>query len=173
VIPVETWFPVVTLLAGTMIGEVLEALRDRRAMVREAIARAEARTESDRFRSIAFQRETLLAVQDHFTTFVRQIGEMHHHLLMAHYQSGKEGSWGSTRLPEALNDGIFGTAQQVGKLRVRIADEKLRGHLKKLNSIYSGVAIAKTEAESAGLMRELPDLVEALNERVGELLRQS
>ena len=172
-IPVETWFPVVTLLAGTAIGGVLEALRDNRAGRREKLARVELRAETDRLRRLEFQKATLLELQDHYTIAVRQIGQIHHHQMKAFYQALQQDSWGASPLPSALDSGVLSTMQQVGKLRVRVADESLRRMLSELNSIYADICLAKSEQQSQTLIMRMPNLVEGLNDRMGELLRST
>lgn len=172
-IPVETWFPVVTLFAGTIIGGVLEALRDKRALRREEIARQDARREADRVRRFEFQKATLIDLQDQCAILARQIGQMHHHDMTTFYRALQEDRWGSTQLPGALADEVLSTTQQVGKLQVRVADDDLRNLVHQLTTIYAQVSLAKSEHESEGHMTGLPGLVEALNNRVGRLLREA
>tara|TARA_R110002020_G_scaffold424468_1_gene633716 strand:+ start:2253 stop:2774 length:522 start_codon:yes stop_codon:yes gene_type:complete len=172
-IPVETWFPVVTLLAGTSIGGVLEALRDNRALHRETIAREHSRLETDRLRKLEFQKGTLIELQDQCTILTRQIGQMHHHDMTTFYRALQEERWGVAQLPNGLSDAVLSSTQQVGKLQARVADDTLRHLVSQLTSIYAQVSVAKSEEASKLQMTKLSALIEALNSRVGQLLREA
>ena len=169
-IPADTWFPVVTLLFGTVLGGVLEALRDRRAIAREAAARAETRAEVDRLRRLEFQQSTLLALQDSVTDLIRHIGVIHHHDLVS-YRLGAAEKWGETPLPDKKDTDILATVQLVGKLRVRADDAKLRTMVSEITGVYSGVGLARSEENAEAILHRLPDLVLAFHERIGILIR--
>src|SRR5688572_11116413 len=106
-IPVETWFPVVTLLAGTALGGILEALRDGRARQREDGARRHAIDEANRLRRMEFQRVSLLSLQDECTKLIRHIGQMHHHDLIS-FRQGK-GAWAQTPGPDSWGEASLAT----------------------------------------------------------------
>lgn len=170
-IPTETWFPVVTLLMGTVLGGVLEALRDRRAMHREAVARHHAQGLADRLRRQEFQRATLLSLQDECTRLTRIIGQMHHHDMIS-FREGK-GGWGKTPMPDDLSNGALAAMQNVNKLRVRLVDDDLRKMVAQLGRIYSDTGLARTEEAADAAIAPLSNSIEGINDRVGMLLRQS
>ncbi len=169
-IPTDIWFPVVTLLVGTGLGGVLEALRDRRALRREAIARGHAQEEADRTRRREFQRATIIALQDECANLTRRIGQMHHHDAVSSADDGSK--WATTPMPVELSQGALATAQQVGKLRVRVADGELRELVARLTTIYGNTGAARSEQAAQAAIAPLSHCIETINERIGVLLRE-
>jgi len=161
--------PVASLLAGTVLGGVLEALRDRRTVRRERIARMEARADADHVRTVEFQRTTLIALQIECTKLIRQIGQMHHFDAM----SARDKGWGKTMHPEGLSDGVLATLQQVGMLRVRVEDEAIRAISLHLTEISTKVGMARSEEEGNSAIAPLTTLVPDLNEKIGSVLRRT
>jgi hypothetical protein len=170
-IPVETWFPVVTLLVGAGAGWALEAWREHRTRDREAAARAVAYREAQRLRQLEFQKITLLALQEQTTKFARLIGRMHHNDIMSHRKDGVE--WGKVQMPEGLSTEILAAQQQISMLHVRVEDEAIRTLAQRLGTVYSSTAMAKSEDEAYAAMSPLSDILGAMNNRIGEILRQN
>jgi hypothetical protein len=105
----------VSLIVGLLGGYLADALRDSRAAAREEAAAERARSRE----RAAFDRETLIELQDWLAKLMRAMGAMHHHDYMEYRKSGR---WGRDPVGEDLNTGFHEATVNVHRYRVRAAD---------------------------------------------------
>jgi hypothetical protein len=178
------WFPVVTLLLGAVGGYLADALRDKRATRREAAAaeRADRRewATAQRQRDVArdaFQRETLIELQDWLGKLGRATGASMHHDEMEFRSSGQ---WGRSLLGEEWNRAHHEALVNVNRLRVRVLDDDVRQVVQEFSSVCVDVLLGSPAdmSDDEGRMRAMHamDRVTALtpgmHELIGERLRQ-
>lgn len=164
----DVWFPVVTLVVGTILAGFFQQRADRRATDRDKEARREQRTDAARLRRIEFQRSTLLELQERVAEYLRATGEAHHADEMAARQTG---AWHSNLLPEGVNNRIFVAQTSMTKLRERVKDEQIRSMVKKLTQICVDVLLTDSATRGRELMTAAGELSGSLNECIGEQLR--
>lgn len=111
---------VVAALGGFVVAGVNDSFRDKRAAKRELESHQTRRQEERTDRSVAFQLENLLALQDALQVVARLNGKALH---FDHMQARK-GQY--THLPEELSEGLFENEVNVRRLATRVLDEEVR-----------------------------------------------
>lgn len=111
----------------------------------------------------AFQRETLLNLQDALHDELRIVTRVYISDKKAH---AKKGTWGSQLLDDELNEATLTTSRKVAILLDRVADEGLRLKIKELRTAITSITLARS-AESAaashlGLMEKAPMVMEQI-----------
>lgn len=163
------WFPLVAVAFGFAGALVTEVLRDWRATRREDRRRA---VERDRIREDArdaFQRETLLELQEMVQRHLRANGAIHHHDVI---ESRRSGTWGRSRIPAELNDEDFETGTRLILLSSRVLDDETRTAVEQFKKLAASTVTHQSELESEGALSEMGELVAAqIHPRIGELLR--
>ena len=163
------WFPVVTLLAGFFTKALFDWLDHRRTRERERSAREAARHEQLLERRMAFQRQTLLDLQEAVLRLQRSTGAMNVEDVMAHRDTGK---WQKQLYTDGLSDAFMEQQRQTTMLAVRVRDDSVREMVEALKRGCSAMAFARTENDNELTMTEMMALGDRLNQRIGELLRQ-
>ena len=167
-IPSQTWFPVVTLIIGSLLKAAFDWVSDRRVTQRERDARRDQRNDALRLRRIEFQRATLLELQDAVIELARFAAQIQHHDFMASQASGV---WAKQSLPAEIDEG-FRTAQaSVNRYHVRSRDQQVRDLSARLSSTCTDVGLARTQAISDRASQDMVDINRKLNERIGIVLR--
>jgi hypothetical protein len=167
------WVPVVSLIVGLLGGYLADALRDSRAAAREEAAAERAR---ERERA-AFERETLIALQDWLAKLARAAGAMHHVDYVRFHESGR---WGRDAVGEELNTGLHEAIVNVQRYRVRAADAAVRDtveHVVKLTvASTQGAAHGEDDrqayARADAALREAMPVHARAQELIGERLRE-
>ena len=116
----------------------------------------------------AFQRDTLLELQEAFHDEIRSAAQVHHADSMA-IQDGEE--WGSNLLDEELNERARLTGRRTLLLLERIEDDNLRRHLKSVRSRISQVMVARDKASANAAFDTLMPESAAAMEHIGTVLR--
>ncbi len=166
------WVPVVSLVVGLVGGYLADALRDSRAAARE-VAAAERAQQRER---AAFQRETLIELQDWLAKLVRASGAMHHHDYMRFHESGR---WGRDPLGEELNTASHEATVNVNRYRVRVDSEDVRIAVARVASLAHdanrGAAYGEDDREAYARAKAAFDAAvpayEQVQELIGERLR--
>jgi hypothetical protein len=163
------WFPVFTLLLGYAVKAVSDWLQHRRTSERERQAREAARQDQLFERRTAFQRQTLLDLQEAALQLVRTAGAMNHQDVMAFRKTGK---WQKQLYDEALSEDSRLANARTSMLAVRVRDDSVRDLM----------AVVKNHAWNAGMCASLEEgdralnamaaEFEKLNQRIGEILRK-
>lgn len=116
----------------------------------------------------AFQRETLIQLQDALHNELRSIALIYQADAVAFYQSGK---WGSQLLGGELNE----KARQTGRRRLllteRVSDDQLREHIKHVSSLCTQVLLASDKRVAESAFHQLTTDGNAAMERIGKVLR--
>ena len=163
------WFPVFTLVLGYATKAVSDWVQHRRATEREREARLVARQEQLAERRAAFQRQTLLDLQEAMMQFVRTAGAMHHQDVMACRKTGK---WQKQLFGEELAENSRIANARTSMLKVRVRDDSVRELLQAMKDHASAAGICGSQEEGDRAMDAMGAAFERLNQRIGEVLRQ-
>jgi len=161
--------PLLSALAGYIVGVLGEYLRDARARTREREARADSRREKLRARRSDFQREALLSLQDAVMQLARACGRMHHHDEREYKRSGQ---WGRTLLGEELNRFAYEATVKTLTYTMRVRDDHVRELAKRFRETCSKVGLCGSREEALRAMQESIAALEPLQERLGLVLRK-
>ncbi|MGX5846914.1 hypothetical protein ACWGTO_07530 [Mesorhizobium sp. PL10] len=164
----EVWFPVVTLVAGALIGAFTQILTDRRTAHRERIARLEQRQDAARTRRIEFQRVTLLELQDRAGDLARSAAKTFLADEAAHRETGV---WRQNLVGEDVSNEFFIAQTTVVKLRERVLDDQVRELTTKLRDACVNTEQARSKDNAFRWLSQVSDLLRTLNVRIGEELR--
>ena len=163
----------VWLLLAAGIGYVASALQqwlaDRRLDEREQRTRVALRVEQQSDRREAFQRETLLALQDALRRLSRATGAIQH-LDVMHHRTTRE-PYARQQLDEEWNQKYQLAIVDVQMFTVRVMDDDLRHRINDLLDHVSAVISAPSESEAKASLDAGVTLSMELNKRIGELLR--
>jgi hypothetical protein len=167
-IPPETWFPVVTLIIGVVLKAVFDMLTDRRTALREREARQDQRRDALRLKRVEFQRATLLELQEAISQLARFAGQAHHQDLLAYRGSG---AWRKRPLTEEVNQGFLTAQTSVGRLRVRVGDQRVRQLAELLSTVCTNAVLSANEGASEHALRDMMAVLTDLQEQIGAILR--
>lgn len=163
-----SWFPVMTLLIGYLAGFLSEWFRDRRTTIREREARQAMRTTVIADRRAEFQRQALLELQDAVSQLARATGVIHHQDTMAYKSSGK---WGQNRLINNWDEEFRKAQVRTTILAARVRDDVVRGLVERFRNDCTDVIVATTQPDSDNYLMKSFDTNNALQERVGIVIR--
>jgi hypothetical protein len=168
--------PAATGLAGYVLAGRNERARDERAAAREAMARRASVRERLDERRHAFQRETLLELQDALQHLVRCTARM-----ILHDQKTLKEHGTLTLLGEELNEESYEIGVATRRLQERVLDAALRDAVEQFRSHVSGVeasfvVVNELSAEDGikqleGQLRTMTEHYVVVNELVGTALR--
>jgi hypothetical protein len=167
-IPPETWFPVVTLIIGAVLKAVFDMMTDRRTARREREARQDQRRDALRLKRVEFQRATLLELQKAISQLARFTGQAQHQDLLAYRGSG---AGRKQLLTEEVNQGFLSAQTSVGRLRVRVRDQRVRQLAELLSTACTNVVLSTNEAASEHALRQVTSALTDLQEQIGAILR--
>jgi len=119
-------------------------------------------------RERAFQRETLLELQDALHDGLRMMARAHLENGVSFKQSGE---WGKSLLSEEVNEGIRLANRKVSILIERVANDPLRSELKDIMKASGQVSLAKSQAEAEANFNRAIFAANDVMERLGNVLR--
>jgi uncharacterized protein (DUF849 family) len=161
-------------LVGTLAGAVLGAAASiaTTAITNRHAARLQTQADSleREERARAFQRETLLSVQEALGDLLRMTGRAYHEDLVAH-RAGCE--WGKSLLSDEVDQGLLTAHRRLRALEERIADDGVRSELKDLHSSLTWEVMAKTREQAEATIGEATDGFNRVMTHLGELLRST
>lgn len=157
------WFPVVTLVLGAIGGYVADRFREGRSHQRQQEAvRA------------AFERETLIELQD----WVQQLARAIHQSHLADERAFREHrTWGQAMIPDQVDEAVREGFASVQRYRVRVSHEGIRAATQEIVVLASEVTLqipddpAAARARANNALTQLAQRTVALNEHIGERLR--
>lgn len=117
----------------------------------------------------AFQRHTLLDLQEAVHDVLRLVSRAHHEDLLAH-RAGTE--WSKIMLSEEVNEGVRVALRRVFILIERVSDESLRASVKHLTGSASDVLYAHSEQEARSRLYKTTNDAWPLFEEIGTVLRR-
>jgi len=161
------WFPVFTLLLGYAVKAAADWLQHRRTSEREREARNAAREDHLFERRTAFQRQTLLDLQDAMMDLVRTTGEMHHHDVVSFRQTGK---WQKQLFSEDLAEANRLANARTSMLAVRVRDETVRNLVTEVKNHSTKAAMCASLEEGDRALGAMGIEFDSLNRRIGEVL---
>ena len=164
-----SWFPVVTLLLGFFTKSLSDWAQHRHTTEREREAREAARREQRFQQRIAFQRQTLLDLQDALMQLARTTGEMHFHDKKAFRETGR---WQKQLYGEDLAERDRVANARTAMLGVRVADASVRDLLQQFKNQCTASILSENEEASECSLRKMGLVFESLNQRIGEILRK-
>jgi hypothetical protein len=157
----NVWIPVITFLLGQLSLIALEFYRETRATARQHAAHELAIKE----RRAEFQRETLLLLQEWTNKFTTAC-------LLEYYSRKELEKQGNAPPKEFLRPPAVIEAMDFMELyRPRVADRPVREYAGELAGSWPGLLRADSTQEEAKAMMRGAELLNLLNDRVGQLLR--
>ncbi|MEX1201370.1 MAG: hypothetical protein WEB02_11325 [Methylophaga sp.] len=121
-------------------------------------------------RARAFQRNTLLELQENLQASMRNIGEMHHHDVVSFRKSGE---WQKSLLGNELNERVLKVNQNLSLLTERIADDDLRNKVKVFRDTSSKILFTSSESEGDTRLSQSINDFNVLMEQIGKVLRDN
>lgn len=163
---VPYWFPVATLVVGAIAGYLADYLRDSRAAARQG-----------RERRGAFQRETLIELQDWVAKLARAAQQILHHDELEFRRSGQ---WGRTPVADAVDEAFRNATMNVNRYRVRVLDDDIRDAADEFTRLTAELSLSSPGQGSEDAARaaavvgreRLPVAFQLLNDRIGVQLRE-
>ncbi|MFO1205916.1 MAG: hypothetical protein U1E63_09370 [Burkholderiales bacterium] len=156
-------------LLGTIVGALASIgttwISGRHAFSLQRQAASEEQMERQR----AFQRETLIQLQEAVNDHLRMMTRAHIEDTDAFKKSG---NWGRSLLSEEVNDGVRVTGRKVAILVQRIADDALRSSIKSLTTEIAQVIMAKSQVEADGAFTRVYNSGDSAMEHIGTVLRK-
>ncbi|WP_153019300.1 hypothetical protein [Lysobacter capsici] len=162
----EIWFPVVTLIIGSLITALFDWLKDRRTLSRESVSRKELRSDALRLKRIEFQRSTLLDLQITAHSLCRQAALAN----LALVQAEREGQR-NTKLPGTVAEDLRAASANFQLLRVRVRDSQIRMLCDALTEVVSIIAMSDSTKVSNGALVNATSVYNEMNEKIGLILR--
>lgn len=163
-------------LGGYLLAGLNERRRDARTLARELQLRNAERESRRDDEAHAFQRETLLALQD----AVQLMARLTYKAMHFDHMQARGGKY--TQLPDALSDDIHSNGVEVRRLVSRVLDAGVRAAVDAFDETSArlstspryleGLTGDELENRAAASMMELNDGYEALTSILGEALRR-
>ena len=153
---------------GTIVGAAVSVATTWLASRSAAHLQEKADSQQRAERARAFQRETLLALQETLQHAMRALGRAVHEDYMA---ERKGATWGATLLPEELSEELRVTNTRVWALTERVADDGLRAALSAFQLKLAWPAFAASRGEAESKMNELVGLYRDVMTQLGHVLR--
>lgn len=163
------WFPVVTLVVGYLTKSVSDWLQHRRTLERDRETREADRQDKLFEHRAAFQRQTLLDLQETLMQLFRTTGVMHQHDLMEFRTTGE---WQKSLFPQDLDESNRVAVARTSMLAVRVQDQKTRELVKNFKNATAAVTESAAADESTAAMARIGPVFEELNHRIGDILRK-
>jgi uncharacterized coiled-coil protein SlyX len=160
---------VVTSLIGLISGFGIEWFRDGRTYRREREARDSERRVVQLEQRKAFQRATLLSLQEELSKFNLGATIMHLERVLS---SQKLGEWKEASHSSKSADEVIAADTQVTILVVRVNDETVRGLVEKYRGQKYNVGLAPTKDDAERSEGESRLSFYLANKRIGEVLRE-
>ncbi|HWQ85065.1 hypothetical protein [Brevundimonas sp.] len=167
-VPVNTWFPALTLALGFIFAMAADALKDRRQGKREREAREFNRREAIGLRRIDFQREALVDLLDQISKLARFCGSSHYQQVMG---ARATGTWGAIKLTEDVNEGFRATQAAISTTYIRVHDDVVRERTEVFKGACVTAVMAPSEAESFQAFVAMQKALDELSDRIGQVLR--
>lgn len=153
---------------GTLIGAAASLattyLTNRNSIQMQSQAKEHERREAAK----AFQRQTLLELQDAFHNAIRLATRAH----LADAEAHRKGSaWGRQLLPEGLSEDIRLCNRQVNLLVERVSDDAVRSSIKAMMREVTMVSFLESERESQAALDRIANESLIALEDLGKTLR--
>ncbi|HEU0085030.1 MAG TPA: hypothetical protein VFQ87_19440 [Bradyrhizobium sp.] len=165
-----SWFlTVVSLVAGYGLKSITDLVQHKWNVEKEREARKAARQDQRFQRRSAFQRETLLALQDACMDLGRATAQANS-LNLAEFRASK--TWNRRRLPDDLDESHRLAQARTQLLLVRVRDASVRQLAANLRELSAETLLGRSADDSEHALASMGLVFESLNNRIGELLRE-
>ena len=155
-------------LLGTIVGALASIgttwISGRHAFSLQRQAASEEQTERHR----AFQRETLIQLQEALHDSLRMMTRAH---IEDTTSFKKSGDWGRSCLSEEVNEGARVATRRVSILIQRVANDALRSDLKRVTDVMGHVLMAKSQSEADAALARAYQTGDSVMEHIGTILR--
>jgi hypothetical protein len=174
---VPVWLAILGTFLGYAVAFGSEYLRGRQTLTREREARKDARQAAREDARDAFERETLLQLQDAVGALMRNTARVQ---IEDEKEYRRTGKWGRLMLPEDLGgEPTIQLSRDVQRLRVRLLDDRLRAFVEQWSSLAAAATVgamreepdAEARARSVAAWSRCTDLYLEMAEAIGERLR--
>lgn len=164
----EGWFAAGGVLTGFVAKSLADLLQHRFVSERERAAREAAAKSQMQERRDAFQRQTLLALQEALMDLARTEGSMQTHDVRAFRETNQ---WHKNRYGEELSEQNRIANALISKLVVRVRDDRVRQQVQLFRDNAFRVFSSSSLSESEQALTKMGAELEAANQRIGEILR--
>ena len=164
----STWLPILTLVVGAAAGGGVEWLRDKRAWRRGREEREQSRREERHLHRLAFQRETLVGLQDGLQRLGRVEARIHHEDETAFNETG---AWGRNRLSKDASDAGGEAARDIHRLASRVDDVEVRDACWEFTRLYADASMSLDRDEALSTTKAAGEVLRRVIARTGEVLR--
>lgn len=153
---------------GTLVG-ALASIGTSWIANRNARLLQSAKLQDDRAeRAKAFQRETLIALQDNVLDVLRLYVRAHIELVESNRESGQ---WRQSMLSQEVNEGLLSANRRVAVLVERVSDESVRAKVRALQSLASDGVLAQSADAAEAINMRIANELQPLQEKIGVVLR--
>jgi Arc/MetJ family transcription regulator len=156
-------------LLGTLVGAIASIATTWMANHSTYKLQLEKARDERAVRASAFQRETLLELQEAVHDALRLINRAHIEDSKAH-QATKE--WGKNMLSDDINEGVRLAQRRVSILVERVADDHLRSIVNNMSKDATRVLLARSGQEAQLYMNQTAENAEKVFAATGTVLRQ-
>lgn len=160
--------PVATLLIGLFFGLLADYFRHRFQWQREDAARREGQHNEQTQKHFAFQRETLLGLQEAVFDVTRFAARAYQEDCKHERETG---DWKNSILSNSVDEGFRLSARQCALLSSRVANVQVRELEKELREKLALGLAAPSREKADNLNKEVSERFIALNELIGAVLR--
>ncbi|HZU33925.1 MAG TPA: hypothetical protein VFB79_22620 [Candidatus Angelobacter sp.] len=164
----NTWFPVLTLMAGYTMKLVEDRLTHQRTMQRERESRRDSRRIQLAERHADFQRKTLLDLQEALQDLLRACGAIIHADAMKFRETGL---WGKAKVEEEISQKQFDSNRKCILLIVRVADDEIRKKAHEFRQAVMTASNSPDEKTANDRMFATVSQIDNLHELIGKQLR--
>lgn len=159
---------------GTLVGAIVGASASIATTFISSWNSSRLQTNADSFQRVerarAFQRETLLKLQEGLQDAIRNIGEMHHQDVLALRETGE---WQKSMLGEELNQKFVSVNRELSILTERVSEDELRNSIKEFRQQLSNCMFTSSEHEGDYMLKIAVDNFNPMMEKIGSVLREN
>lgn len=137
--------------------------REKLVLEREKLARKENQEFDFKKKKAEFQFDTVVALQDVLTSFLRLNARAYLADRKAYRANEK---WGRDALPDDISPNLFEKRHELNKLKCRLQDVQLREIVEKIIDTYENYDQVEDHMQAAGYMNILRDLGESAFDRI-------
>jgi hypothetical protein len=155
-------------LIGTIVGALASIVTTWISSRNDFILQKQASSLERMEKQRAFQRDTLLELQDALHDIARMSARLYFEDLASFKVSN---DWGKSYLSNEVNEGLVLANRRMSILIARVADNQLRSELKEIMKIITQASFAKSHAEAESANHLIITAFDNVMERLGNVLR--
>lgn len=164
-----TWLPLLAAFGGFAFASFNDYVKDRRTASREREARDAAGKLQQVERRIAFQRQTLLDLQESAHKMAQVCGTI---FFMRHARFSETGIWGEQDIPTGLNEDLRQSVSKTVMLSVRVRSDSVRDEAVTFKGFATGSITASNKTDAQKSINDMSRALGPLHESIGAVLRK-